>query len=378
MNRPPVTHPRDAAPRSSRPLGVTRRVLGAIAVIVAASGLAAIVAPAGASQLTDKQAEAKQVADKLAALQSRAMDLSAQYEAANYQLHLAEQRVADAKALAARTQAEADQRRDDLKRYAVAAYQTGNDSPEIDALLTSDAVSGVQKRSYLADISGSRQDLLDALSAAKQAAEEDAVRLKDAETDAASYAAQIESSKRAADSAASEQQALNQKVQGELKTLVDAENARRAAEAAARSAAARAAASTNSSAGGLSAAPPPAPGAGAAGAIRAAMSRIGAPYVWAASGPNAFDCSGFTQWAYGQVGVSLPHYSGAQYQMTVRISQGQLQPGDLVFWGGGGSEHVALYIGGGQIVHAFGAQRGVAVTALDGWWKSPSGFGRLA
>ena len=339
--------------------------------------MAAAVAPAGASQLTDKQAEAKQVSDRLAALDARAMELGAQYEAANYQLHLAEQRVADAKAMSQRTQAEAEQRRNDLKRYAIAAYQTGNDSPEMDALITSDASSGAQKRSYLADLAGNRQDLVDALNAAKQAADEDAVRLKDAEADAASYAAQIESAKKAADAAASEQKALNQKVQGELKVLVDAENARKAAEAAARSAAARAAAATNAGSS-LSAAPPPAPGAGAAGAIRAGLSRVGAPYVWAASGPNAFDCSGFTQWAYGQVGVSLPHYSGAQYQMTVRISQGQLQPGDLVFWGSGGSEHVALYIGGGQIVHAFGAQRGVAVTALDGWWKAPTGFGRLA
>ena len=363
-----------AGPRAQRrhPL---RRLVGAALAGVALTATAMVVVPAGADQLSDKQAEARQVADKLAALDARAMELNAQYEAANYQLHLAEQRVADAKALSARTQAEAAQRRDDLKRYAVAAYQTGNDSPEIDALLTSDAVSGVQKRSYLADISGNRQDLVEALNAAKQAADEDAVRLKDAESDASAHAAEIEELKRAADSAASEQRAINQKVQGELKVLVDAENARKAAEAAARSAAARAAQAANSGGSNLSAAPPPAPGAGAAGAVRAGLTRIGAPYVWGASGPNEFDCSGFVVWSYNQVGISLSHYSGALYRETVRVSRSQLQPGDLVFWGPAASEHVAIYIGGNQIVHAV---HGIAVTPLDGWWKEPMGYGRVA
>src|SRR5690606_11657880 len=104
--------------------------------------------------------------------------------------------------------------------------------------------------------------------------------------------------------------------------------------------------------------PPPAPappggGSKAAGAISAALSRVGSGYVWGAAGPNVFDCSGLVMWAYAQVGVRLPHYSGAQYAATTRISASQLQPGDLVFWGPGGSEHVAIYMGGNQIVHAF-------------------------
>ena len=349
--------------------------MGTALAAVTLGASAMVMVPAGADQLSDKQAEAKQVSDKLAALDARSMELNAQYEAANYQLHLAEQRVADAKALSKRTQAEAELRRNDLKRYAIAAYQTGNDSPEMDALLTSDAVSGAQKRSYLTDISGNRQDLVDALNAAKQAADEDAVRLKDAEADASAHAAEIEELKKAADAATAEQRAINQKVQGELKVLVDAENARKAAEAAARSAAARAAQAANSGGGALSNAPPPAPGAGAAGAVRAAMTRLGAPYEWGAAGPSSFDCSGFVVWSYNQVGISLSHYSGALYRETVRVSRAQLQPGDLVFWGPSASEHVAIYIGGNQIVHAV---HGIAVTPLDGWWKEPMGYGRVA
>ena len=175
-----------------------------------------------------------------------------------------------------------------------------------------------------------------------------------------------------------EQAALNAKVQGEVAELVRKEQEAIRAAAAAAAAARRTATVGTSSSRISSQVPvnvPPANGSVSNSAIRAGMTKIGSPYVWAASGPDVFDCSGFTQWAYGQAGISLPHYSGAQYNMTTRISESQLQPGDLVFWGGGGSAHVAIYIGSNQLLHAFGSQ--VAITELDGWWMTPSGYGRL-
>lgn len=342
---------------------------------------AVVIGPAGADPLSDKKAEAAQIGAQLAQLQDRQHELDGQFEQANYELQQAQEKVAAAKVLAAQTAAEADKRREDLRHYAVAAYQSGNDSPEFDALITNDASTGVQKRSYLQSISGSRQDLVDALNAARQKAEEDGVRLKAAEDVSAAKAAEIEQLKKAADDAANQQAALNAKVQGELKVLVDAENARIAAAAAA--ARAQAAAARGASGGSAIAPNPNAPrvGQGGAGAIAAGMTKIGSAYVWAAAGPTVFDCSGFVMWAYQQVGISLPHYSGAMYNSTVRISESQLQPGDLVFWdpqgsgGHTGSQHVAIYIGGGQILHT---AHGVAVTPLD-WWTGnpPSGFGRV-
>jgi cell wall-associated NlpC family hydrolase len=85
--------------------------------------------------------------------------------------------------------------------------------------------------------------------------------------------------------------------------------------------------------------------------VAAALSRVGDPYVWGAAGPSAFDCSGLVMWAYAQVGISLPHFSGAQYADTTHISMSDLEPGDLVFPADPG-EHVAMYIGGGMIVEA--------------------------
>lgn len=86
--------------------------------------------------------------------------------------------------------------------------------------------------------------------------------------------------------------------------------------------------------------------------VRVALTKLGAPYRWAAAGPNAFDCSGFTMWCYAQVGVSLPHSSRAQINCGQRVSRSNLQPGDLVFFGLSGIHHVGIYVGGGNYIHA--------------------------
>lgn len=96
----------------------------------------------------------------------------------------------------------------------------------------------------------------------------------------------------------------------------------------------------------------PAPSAGAAIAIAFARAQLGKPYRYATAGPATFDCSGLTKAAWGAAGVSLPHFSGAQYTSLPRIPLSALQPGDLVFRGPNGSAHVGLYIGGGLIITA--------------------------
>ncbi|GGO87302.1 hypothetical protein GCM10011584_11580 [Nocardioides phosphati] len=97
---------------------------------------------------------------------------------------------------------------------------------------------------------------------------------------------------------------------------------------------------------------PNVPASGRAGlAVKYALAQIGAPYVWGAAGPNAFDCSGLTMMAWAAAGVSLPHSSRAQSGMGTPVSVSDLQPGDLVFYYSPVS-HVAMYIGGGKIVHA--------------------------
>ncbi|HEV3012747.1 MAG TPA: NlpC/P60 family protein, partial [Actinomycetota bacterium] len=103
-------------------------------------------------------------------------------------------------------------------------------------------------------------------------------------------------------------------------------------------------------------APPPAGGGGggsgsAAAAVAYARAQVGKPYCYGGSGPGCFDCSGLTMMAWRQAGVSLPHSSAAQYNVGRRISAGELQPGDLIFYYSPIS-HVSIYIGGGQRISA--------------------------
>lgn len=101
----------------------------------------------------------------------------------------------------------------------------------------------------------------------------------------------------------------------------------------------------------------PAPNAVAAAAITAAATRLGMPYVWGATGPSAFDCSGLTQWAYAQAGVRLPRTSREQYAQLPKVPLDQLAPGDLVFYATDVTNpatihHVGIYLGDGLSLYA--------------------------
>jgi peptidoglycan DL-endopeptidase CwlO len=99
-------------------------------------------------------------------------------------------------------------------------------------------------------------------------------------------------------------------------------------------------------------APPSVPASGrAAVAVASARAQIGKPYVWGATGPGSFDCSGLTSYVWRQAGVSLPRTSRDQYAAGVKVSRSQLRPGDLVYFGSP-IYHVAIYIGGGQMITA--------------------------
>ncbi len=110
--------------------------------------------------------------------------------------------------------------------------------------------------------------------------------------------------------------------------------------------------------------PAPAPTAAAGAAVATALAQRGDRYVPAAEGPDAFDCSGLTMYAYASAGIQLPHSSRAQSQLGVAVTRKDLQPGDLVFFYTPIS-HVGMYIGNGQMVHASVPGRPVAVTSVD-------------
>ncbi len=102
-------------------------------------------------------------------------------------------------------------------------------------------------------------------------------------------------------------------------------------------------------------------------AARVALSEVGVPYVWGGESPSGFDCSGLVRFAYGQVGISLPHSSYELYDTGRAVQRTSLRPGDILFFSGLG--HVGIYVGNGRMVHAPQTGETVAVVSLS------SGYG---
>ncbi|MFE9675994.1 NlpC/P60 family protein [Streptomyces sp. NPDC006259] len=128
--------------------------------------------------------------------------------------------------------------------------------------------------------------------------------------------------------------------------------------------------SSRSSTGSRGALPGPrsattaAPDSRSAAAVSYAYSKLGSPYVWGATGPNAFDCSGLVQAAYRSAGISLPRTTYAQIDAGRRVSRSELRPGDLVFFYSG-ITHVGIYVGGGNMIHAPNPSAPVRVAPID-------------
>jgi len=114
--------------------------------------------------------------------------------------------------------------------------------------------------------------------------------------------------------------------------------------------------------------------------VRVALNKRGKQYVAGAAGPNRFDCSGFTQYVYKKAtGKYLPHYSGAQMHKARRVGRKHLKPGDLLFYGPGGSQHVSMYIGKGKMIHATNPRTDVRIDSVNNaYWRGRyAGAGRI-
>lgn len=115
--------------------------------------------------------------------------------------------------------------------------------------------------------------------------------------------------------------------------------------------------------------------------LAAARSKVGVPYVFGATGPNAFDCSGLVQWAAKQAGQSVPRTTYEQVKVGTPVQRGEIQPGDLIFstWEGGQHPgHVGIYVGDGKILSAPQAGKPVGYSTLnDTYWSHVDSIRRL-
>jgi peptidoglycan DL-endopeptidase CwlO len=135
------------------------------------------------------------------------------------------------------------------------------------------------------------------------------------------------------------------------------------------------AATTDPTATTTTPAPPVTLPAGHPDAATIALKYLGVPYVWGGESPKGFDCSGLVAYVYAQLGITLPHYAAAQYQLGVAVPRDQLQPGDLVFFDS--LDHVGIYIGDGQFVHAPHTGDVVKITSLADYGPGYVGARRI-
>jgi cell wall-associated NlpC family hydrolase len=116
-------------------------------------------------------------------------------------------------------------------------------------------------------------------------------------------------------------------------------------------------------------APAPTPSGGNTQVVSIAMQYLGVPYHWGGASPQTgFDCSGLVMYVFAQVGISLPHFAAAQYHYGRAVARDQLEPGDLVFFDN--LNHVGIYIGNDQFIHAPHTGDVVRITSLSGWYDS--------
>lgn len=348
--------------RPPRPIRRTPRTTRPLLALVLAGGVALTPLPAAADPeepLTSSTA-ARLVAEKGRELEVVTEQVNEARERLTQQREAAEQ----ARAEVAEAEAALEDARARVRAVARGAW-TGSQLTAIEVLLASDSPEDLLDRvgtlqaiarhngGVLGDATAAGEQARRARTAAEDAAAEAATLVRRVTAQQASLDRQIEAYKEDYERLLATERAAREAVE------------RAAADRASRSDRPTRAPAPAAAAAGAPAAPaaraavpaPPAPAVGGGGssaartAVQTALAQVGDPYSWGAAGPNAFDCSGLTQYAYAAAGVSLPHSSRMQSTMGSPVSVSALQPGDLLFYYSPVS-HVAMYVGGGRMVHA--------------------------
>jgi cell wall-associated NlpC family hydrolase len=259
--------------------------------------------------------------------------------------------IAETRLVVDRTERRMSVRQDAADAIATELYKGGSTST-VEAVLGATTLADAETRLlYLQESEDSQLEVFESLSVVRGELDEQIAELEEAQAKGRAAEERLAGLREEIEIKLAEQEDEI----AELNAQIEASQARREAraEAARRAAleAAREELAGQIGAGNQKAPPSPEGNAAGAVAVRAALSQLGKPYRWAAAGPDSYDCSGLTMWAWGQAGVSLPHNSGSQYAGTKRVDQSDLQPGDLLFFGSP-IHHVGMYIGDGQMVEA--------------------------
>lgn len=306
-----------------------------VTVLTTAAAAAVAISAQAAHAAPSEKPSKDQVKSKVDKLYQEAEKATEAYDGAKEKQAKLEKEISTLQDKVARGQDELNQLRDGIGTMASAQYRTGSIDPSVQLFLSSNPEDYLDKASTLDQLSSQQVEALKKIQEKQRELAQERQEATDKLKDLAATRTELGKNKQEVQGKlASAQKLLNSLTAQERAALqADQNRASRASE--------RTALGGNVSVSGR-----------AGAAFSAAQSRIGSPYVYGASGPSSFDCSGLTSWAYAQAGVSIPRTSEAQANAGTRIYNiNDLKVGDLVLFYGD-LHHIGLYAGNGQVLHA--------------------------
>ena len=339
-------------------------------VCVATVAVCAVAASANGDPIAAKRAQARSVLAQLAVLDGQAQRANNAYESATQRLHQVERSLRVNRQALGVARSNFKQAQKELEQRLVAIYTTRDDQSTLAVVLGARNLSDLVNRvETIQSVSSQDAAMIHQIVGFHREIVRHRAVLRHARTLQTRLVARRAAAKQRVEGQLAHEQRLYDSVKSELNQLISQQRARQLA--AARAAEARISQQdtqppsgfgVSASVGTAAVAPP----SKYTGVVAIAMRYLGVPYVWGGASPAGFDCSGFVMYVYAQVGVSLPHYTGAQWNMGVPVARDDLEPGDLVFFDGLG--HVGIYIGGNEFIHAPHTGTVVQISSLSGWY----------
>ncbi|WP_030564274.1 C40 family peptidase [Streptomyces aureocirculatus] len=318
-----------------------------VTVLTATAAAAVALTSQAANAAPSEKPSKDEVKSKVDKLYEEAEKATEKFNGAKEKQQKLEKQVDTLQDKVARGQDDLNELRSGLGSLASAQYRSGGIDPSLQLFLSSDPDNYLDKASALDQLSTKQAEALKKIQGKQRTLAQQRKEAADKLEDLATTRTELGKKKREVQGKLGEAQRL-------LNTLSAAERAALEKKEARASRDAERQAVGDQAVGGKQEAPKGAPkGSGrAASAYAAAQSKIGSPYVYGATGPSSFDCSGLTSWAYAQAGMNIPRTSQAQANYGTRIaSQSDLRVGDLVIFYGD-LHHVGFYAGNGQVLHA--------------------------
>lgn len=360
-------------PRSARGFtrGLTWGSTWRSTAVVAITAIALAVPMAPPSQAVPR--DLQQVREQVLDLQAKAEAATERYNEAQGRLNRIESELAGLRAKLRRQKADLQSVLGSVDQLARATYIGGGVDTSLQVLLADDPNQFLAQASALDQVANAQSSAIRRSQTARLRLAQTEAAVAQRQQAAEDVRNEMRSAKREADQQLAAAERVLNGLEAKERARLSAIAARERREAAAAAAAARKQVSRRFSTNYGAVNPR------VKRAIQYALAQVGDRYIRAAAGPSAFDCSGLMLAAWRQAGVSLPHYSYAQYQRSRKIPLSQAKPGDLVFYFGGNVRHVGMYIGNGKMVHAANPREGVTITSVLGPWYNRyfTGIGRV-